>query len=79
MKGSCLVSYMFCYSYCRKRCHNAPRMNMLNETTEQDKTKEISTDMDQVYETVDVHSVQPREMGQAGSERAAEAIYKCPL
>ena len=52
---------------------------MLNETTEQDKTKDISTDMDQVYETADVHYVQPREVGQAGSERAAEAIYDFPL
>ena len=52
---------------------------MLNETTEPDKTKDISTDMDQVYETVDVHYVHPREMGQAGSERAAEAVYECPL
>ena len=52
---------------------------MLNETTEQDKTKDISTDMDQVYETVDVHYVQPREVGKAGSERAAEAVHECPL
>ena len=51
---------------------------MLNETAEQDKTKDTSTDMDQVYETVDVHYVHPREMGQAGSERAAEAIYDFP-
>ena len=66
-------------SYCRKRYQNAPRTNVLNETAEQDKMKNISTDMDQVYETVDVHYVHPREMGQAGSERAAEAIYECPL
>ena len=52
---------------------------MLKGTADQDKTKDISTDMDQVYETVDVHYVQPSEMGQAGSERAAEAIYECPL
>ena len=52
---------------------------MQNETAEQDETKDISTDMDQVYETVDVHYVQPREMGQAASERAAEAVYECPL
>ena len=52
---------------------------MLNETTEQDETKDISTDINQAYETVDVHYVHPREMGQSGSERAAEAIYECPL
>ena len=54
-------------------------MNVLNETAEQDKTKDISTDMDQVYETVDMHYVRPREMGQAESERTAEAIYDFPL
>ena len=52
---------------------------MLNETAEQDKTKDISTDINQAYETVDVLCVQPREVGKAGSESTAEAIYECPL
>ena len=69
-----IVIYLF-YSYSRKRYQNASRMNVLNETAEQDKTKDIN----QVYETVDVHYVHPREMGQAESERTAEAIYDFPL
>ena len=73
-----IVIYLF-YSYSRKGYQNASRMNVLNETAEQDKTKDISTDINQVYETVDVHYVHPREMGQAESERTAEAIYDFPL
>ena len=42
-------------------------------------TKDISTDINQAYETVDVHCVQPREVGKAGSVSTAEAIYECPL
>ena len=52
---------------------------MLNETAEQDMTKDISTDINQAYETVDVHCVQPREVEQAGSVSTAETIYECPL
>ena len=52
---------------------------MLNETAEHDKTKDISTDVDQVYETVDVDYMQLREVKKAGSMSAAEAIYECPL
>ena len=66
-------------SYSRKRHQNVPRMNVLDETAEQDKTKDISTDINQAYETVDVHYVHPSYMGQVGSERAAEAIYDFPL
>ena len=65
--------------FCRKRHQNAPRTNVLNETAEHDKTKDISTDVDQVYETVDVHYMQLREVRNAGSMSAAEAIYECPL
>ena len=52
---------------------------MLNDTAEQDKTKDISTDINQAYETVDVHYVQPREVGKAVSVSAADSIYECPL
>ena len=73
-----IIIYLF-NSCCRKRHQNAPRNNVLNETAEQDKTKDISTDINQAYETVDVHYVQPREVGKAGSVSTAEAIYECPL
>ena len=73
-----IVIYLF-YTYYRKRRQNAPRTNMLNETAEQDKTKDISTDINQAYETIDVHYMHPSEMGPAGSERTAEAIYEFPL
>ena len=73
-----IVIYLF-YTYCRKRRQNATRNNVLNETADQDKIKDISTDINQAYETVDVHYMHPSEMGPAGSERAAEAIYEFPL
>ena len=49
---------------------------MLNETAEQDRTKDIATDINQAYESVDVHYVEPHEVGKAGSVSTAEAIYE---